>query len=1238
MQISRAVCATLFGVSLSVSSTFGYSVDEKVDEINKNLRAYNDFYLSLQDKSANMAQKLGNINGDIKNVTADELNTGGKYKELGDIFKFALGSGFTATGRVGLGVRIGEYNEDDLDYDQNLNFNLYEGLIDTGGWAERVDTLIFTTDKGRNVSISHDNNRIEIKFDNGERNTIRLDQDGNLYATSSGSSVNNNTIFQSGLSKNDLATIARLVENRVKDSVELFKAQTLVDGLAMLIMEKDESEYKDNAKFKAMFNEIKKLGNSDDVLKSLDSFHKANAKDLELIKETISKLEEIKTITSDDKSVKIKEFNEFLVKNNFEFGVEEDEGSYRIDGYVSKINDNISDDDLNKFLNMLKAEQKNSEKSIKNINDYMASHNLKAMFDKVFSETSVNLKVDEINKNLKAYNDFYLPLQNESANMAQKLGKIESGIKNITADDLNTGGKYEELGNIFKFVMGGLTKTGSGVWIGEYDDGHPSYEDDGIDTGGYTSVEDPFTFTTEDGRNVSISGVNDNGTGIIMIKFDNGEGNEIDLIDGKLYVRTYTDSSSSYNTIFQGGLSKNDLAKIAGLVENRVKESVELFKAQTLVDGLAMLVLEKDESEYKDNANFKAMFNEIKKLGNSNDVLKSLDLFHKANARELELIKDSISKLEDIKNTTGDKSAKIKAFNEFLVKNNFSFSVDNSLLYANGYLHKITADISDDDLNKILNVLKKEQEVQESDIKNVNELIAKRDIKAILDKLFENEAIDSADAGTEAENKAAENEAIASANQATETEAIAKANQATTKVNDIKSQVANTQKELEQAKLNVNKINADPNATQEQKEQALAKQTELEERVKTEQAELNQARQARNTAIEAKIEAIKNNQANKLGQTEKSVASALASIVARDDIADLLSGDKDSIISAVKDAVNSINTASETINSKVNTDIIKFSADIATNTRLAKLSNPFNEDLALAYAIANLKDDAFADNGDGLSSVVRAYTDRFNYDNGLWATLVGSKSSVKNGVDSKLYGFNIGYDKTFDNTIIGSYLTYAQTRAKNSIINNEADNYQLGIYSRSFVQNSEIDAKLSFGVGKNELKRIQNQSEQSGKYDTNFFAAEATYGYIFDLGNEFYAKPLTGLTYSYVSSKAFGESGKFATNWGKTTQKSLSLKAGVELRNYIADGSYIYITPAYEQEIYKNNNDLRLNYVGSNYDIIIGSGKKKHGYAVVQTGADFSITQNLSTNINFGAKARSGEKYYNGTLGLRYKF
>ncbi|RAZ37654.1 autotransporter outer membrane beta-barrel domain-containing protein, partial [Campylobacter hyointestinalis] len=695
--------------------------------------------------------------------------------------------------------------------------------------------------------------------------------------------------------------------------------------------------------------------------------------------------------------------------------------------------------------------------------------------------------------------------------------------------------------------------------------------------------------------------------------------------DGKLVANTYGEGSNAQtNTIFKSGLSKNDLVKLAGLVESSIKGSVDGFKNRILDYGLLNLAFEKDESEYKDNAKFKAILEDIKKLGDSQDILNAFKSNTQRDKKYLELIKETISKLNDIKNTSGDKSAKLKELDKFLVENNFSFGVDN-LYLIDGYVSKAATGISDDDLNKILAVLEKEQKNYETYIKDSDEVLAdEQKYKSLLDKIL-NGTTTTDPVTTQEQAKA-------------ETEAIAKANQATTNVNAIKSQVANTQKELEQAKLNVNKINADPTATQEQKEQALAKQTELENLIKNQQAELNQAKQARNTAIEAKIEAIKNNQANNLGQTEKSVASALASIVARDDIAELLSGDKDSIISAVKDAVNSINTASETINSKVNTDIIKFSADIATNTRLAKLSNPFNEDLALAYAIANLKDDAFADNGDSLSSVVRAYTDRFNYDNGLWATLVGSKSSVKNGVDSKLYGFNIGYDKTFDNTIIGSYLTYAQTRAKNSIINNEADNYQLGIYSRSFVQNSEIDAKLSFGVGKNELKRIENQSEQSGKYDTNFFAAEATYGYIFDLGNEFYAKPLTGLTYSYVSSKAFDESGKFAINWGKTTQKSLSLKAGVELRNYIADGSYIYITPAYEQEIYKNNNDLRLNYVGSNYDIIIGSGKKKHGYAVVQTGADFSITQNLSTNINFGAKARSGEKYYNGTLGLRYKF
>ncbi|MDL0088117.1 autotransporter domain-containing protein [Campylobacter gastrosuis] len=1204
MKISRVVCATLFGVSLSVSSTFGYSVDEKLDEINKNLKAYNDFYLPLQDKSADMAQKLGKIESDIKNVTTNDLNTGGKYEVLGDMFKFVLDN----YAKTGLKVGIGSYD------DENPDLYKDDGR-DTGGWTSIAKALTFTAENGRNVSISYYDN-IQIKFDNGEQNIISLGQDGKLYASSSSSG---DTIFQSGLSKNDLAKIASLVENSVKNSVDMFKVQTLVDGLTTFIADKDESEYKDNAKFLAMFNEIKKLGNSDDVLKSVDLFYEATARKLELIKDSISKLNEIKNI-SGDKSAKVKEFNEFLVKNNFSLGVDK---LYSIDGYVNKAATDISDDDLDKILNVLKAEQKNYEEDIKFGKDYMASNDMKAMLDKFFNlqppRYSVSQKLDEIEKNLKAYNDFYLRLQDNSANIAQELGKINGDIKNVTSDELNTGGKYEVLGDMFKFVLDNYAKAGLEGSIGSYDELDDPTD---IESGGWVSIAKALTFTTEDGRNVNIS----SSGGRIFIKIDNSEGNLIELSkDGKLVANTYGEGSNAQtNTIFKSGLSKNDLVKLAGLVESSIKGSVDGFKNRILDYGLLDLAVEKDESEYKDNAKFKAILEDIKKLGDSQDILNALKSNTQRDKKYLELIKETISKLNEIKNISGDKSAKLKELDKFLVENNFSFGVHNKYL-IDGYVSKAATGISDDDLNEILAVLEKEQQNYETYVKDSDEALAdEQKYKSLLDKILSGTT--TTDPVTPQEQAKAETEAINSANEAV------------SKTNGIKSEVAEAQNNLAQAKLDVIKINADPTATTEQKEQALAKQTELENLVKEKQTALNEAKQAQNKAIEKKIEAITNNSANKLEQTEKSVALALASIVSKDDVAELLLGDKDSIISAVKDAVNSVKTASETLNSKVGTDIIKFSADIATNTRLAKLSNPFNDDLALAYAISNLKGEAFADGGDSLSSVVRGYTNRFSHDNSLWATLVGSKSSVKNGVDSKLYGFNIGYDKTFDNTIVGSYLTYAKTKANNSIINNEADNYQFGVYSRSFIQNSEIDAKLSFGVGKNELKRIQNQSEQTGKYDTKFLAAELTYGYIFDLGSEIYAKPLAGVAYTYASSKAFDESGTFAIKWGKNTQKSLSLKAGVELRKYVADGSYLYITPAYEQEIYKKNNDLRLNYVGSDYDIIIGSGEKKHGYAVIQTGADFAITPNLSTNINFGAKARSGEKYYNGTLGLRYKF
>ena len=94
-----------------------------------------------------------------------------------------------------------------------------------------------------------------------------------------------------------------------------------------------------------------------------------------------------------------------------------------------------------------------------------------------------------------------------------------------------------------------------------------------------------------------------------------------------------------------------------------------------------------------------------------------------------------------------------------------------------------------------------------------------------------------------------------------------------------------------------------------------------------------------------------------------------------------------------------------------------------TMTRLAKLSTPYSKDLALASAIKNMDglELASGDNS-ALSSIIKEYTDRFNYDNSVYANVIGAKGYTDNG-DPKLYGFSVGYDRSFDNFLLGSYFT-----------------------------------------------------------------------------------------------------------------------------------------------------------------------------------------------------------------------
>lgn len=354
---------------------------------------------------------------------------------------------------------------------------------------------------------------------------------------------------------------------------------------------------------------------------------------------------------------------------------------------------------------------------------------------------------------------------------------------------------------------------------------------------------------------------------------------------------------------------------------------------------------------------------------------------------------------------------------------------------------------------------------------------------------------------------------------------------------------------------------------------------------------------------------------------------------------------QDEIKKAVGTIEQSIKDQSRVLNRGLETDILRFSSNLATKTRLAKLSNPYNNDLALASAIKNLSQDKFAaKNDEALAMIVKEYTDRFKYDNNLWGLMIGAKGKASK-VDTSLYGATLGFDRVYDNVIAGAFFTYANTKASSDLAKNRANNFLFGGYSRYYFDNHELDFKASIGMARNkatrDIKLLDKALSNSGKYNSTLAAVDFDYGYIFKIDESLFVKPTVGLGFAYSSNKSYKESGDQPITINGSDSKIFTAKAGLDIRKYISNGGFIYFNPGIEVELEKSVDNPIVRFAGSNKDVQISneaSDKSKGVFFTFQTGAELKITDALSTNLNFGLKFKSKESYYNGTIGLKYRF
>lgn len=331
------------------------------------------------------------------------------------------------------------------------------------------------------------------------------------------------------------------------------------------------------------------------------------------------------------------------------------------------------------------------------------------------------------------------------------------------------------------------------------------------------------------------------------------------------------------------------------------------------------------------------------------------------------------------------------------------------------------------------------------------------------------------------------------------------------------------------------------------------------------------------------------------------------------------------------------NAGNSALNSPVNA--INISNEMAISNRLAKFSNPYS-----TIKLASLAWEKFAA-GEGIASDSTFSYGARAYENNIWANVIGGANIIDSNSGS-LYGVSVGYDRLIgEETILGAYLTYANSETKTSTIEQKSDNLQFGLYSRTLYNNSEFDFKAYAQFGWTDQNRLIAQTINSSDFTRKFLGASGSYGYVFDIGNDLYIKPLAGLNIYYSLTPNYKENGPYAQHVRSQSNFDTSIEAGAEFRKYLSKESYIYATPKIEQYIITSGDHYTARFLGSPTSFTINGSDKKKTYGSLIVGGDVNIKNAWAFTFSAGVKHllsgkvnNESETYLSGNIGLKYQF
>ncbi|KPH52164.1 autotransporter domain-containing protein [Helicobacter pullorum] len=314
---------------------------------------------------------------------------------------------------------------------------------------------------------------------------------------------------------------------------------------------------------------------------------------------------------------------------------------------------------------------------------------------------------------------------------------------------------------------------------------------------------------------------------------------------------------------------------------------------------------------------------------------------------------------------------------------------------------------------------------------------------------------------------------------------------------------------------------------------------------------------------------------------------------------------------------------------------INVSNDMAISSRIARANNPYQ----------SLSKEKFA--ASGTTGTDGAYSYYETYNAAVWANAFGG-ANIIDGESGGLYGISIGVDGNItDNVLLGIYATYANAELQDTLLSQESDNFQIGVYSQIKIAPTwELNLRAYGQLGQTDQRVSNIAGINTSDFDKKFFGLSANVGKVFDMDNGFFLKPFGGVNYYYSHTPSYTERGTIlAQSVESNTNNSVSLELGLEARKYFSSSSYLFVTPKIEQYIINNGDDYVGRFVGSSTSFSIAGEDKKKTYGQLVIGGNLEITDALSLNAGIGAKQilagkvdSKNETYISGNVGIKYRF